>query len=314
MLVKLISYANPWGAGLEIVLPDDVDILYIGVAFGSANAYMNEFTLKAKKPFNAPLIQCAKASCGPVNLSFLHHAPLFFFQNGAKSGFEMCFGPSTLGAGAITRLESGINKFTPHCVCRPTKPLPTTRPVKTVAQTINWVKATSKPAPTCKAYTYAKAGTGATLLKNGGFEEGWSMATPWHYAAAGKNALPGWKVTLGDIDFGDYTTDGHCAGKPCAAKGVSMLDICGTKKGAIEQTFAVQPNTVYTFSIQYSSHATCSGSGTIIKAQVRLDDTAIQVLTHRNENSWDNLRWTTYTFDFKTANTNTIKLSLASIR
>ena len=41
-----------------------------------------------------------------------------FFQNGAKSGFEMCFGPSTLGAGAKTRLESRIKTFTPHCVCR----------------------------------------------------------------------------------------------------------------------------------------------------------------------------------------------------
>ena len=27
----------------------------------------------------------------------------------------MCFGPSTLGAGAKTRLESRIKKFTPHC-------------------------------------------------------------------------------------------------------------------------------------------------------------------------------------------------------
>ena len=41
---------------------------------------------------------------------------LFFFQNGAKPGFEMCFGPSTLGAGAKTRLESRIKQFTPHCV------------------------------------------------------------------------------------------------------------------------------------------------------------------------------------------------------
>ena len=41
-----------------------------------------------------------------------------FFQNGAKFGFEMCFGPSTLGAGAKTRLESRIKTFTPHCVCR----------------------------------------------------------------------------------------------------------------------------------------------------------------------------------------------------
>ena len=50
----------------------------------------------------------------PVNLKKLHHAP--FFQNGAKSGFEMCFGPSTLGAGAKTRLESRIKKFARHIV------------------------------------------------------------------------------------------------------------------------------------------------------------------------------------------------------
>ena len=29
----------------------------------------------------------------------------------------MCFGLSTLGAGAKTRLESRIKEFTPHCVC-----------------------------------------------------------------------------------------------------------------------------------------------------------------------------------------------------
>ena len=40
--------------------------------------------------------------------------PLF----GAKSGFEMCFGPSTSGAGAKTRLESRIKNFNPHCICR----------------------------------------------------------------------------------------------------------------------------------------------------------------------------------------------------
>ena len=32
----------------------------------------------------------------------------------------MCFGPSTLGAGAKTCLETKIKKFTSHCVCRTT--------------------------------------------------------------------------------------------------------------------------------------------------------------------------------------------------
>ena len=31
-------------------------------------------------------------------------------QNGATSGFEMCFGPGTQGAGAKTRPESSIKK------------------------------------------------------------------------------------------------------------------------------------------------------------------------------------------------------------
>ncbi len=47
------------------------------------------------------------------------------YQNGATSGFEMYFwlflsDPSTLGAGAKTRLESRRKMFTPlHCICSP---------------------------------------------------------------------------------------------------------------------------------------------------------------------------------------------------
>ena len=47
---------------------------------------------------------------------FLHRTP--FFQIGAQSGFEMCFGPSTLRAGAKARVETRVKRFTPHCVCR----------------------------------------------------------------------------------------------------------------------------------------------------------------------------------------------------
>ena len=47
----------------------------------------------------------------PVNRTFLHRSPLCL-TNGAKSGFEMCFGPSTLGAGAKPRLESRIKNAT----------------------------------------------------------------------------------------------------------------------------------------------------------------------------------------------------------
>ena len=50
----------------------------------------------------------------PANLKFQHHA---LFQSGPIAGFEMCFSPSTLGAGAKTRLESRMKEFTPHCIC-----------------------------------------------------------------------------------------------------------------------------------------------------------------------------------------------------
>ena len=67
------------------------------------------------------VVVCRRGLQGPApagtqfsNSSIASH----FFENGTKSGFEMCFGPSTLGAGAKTRLESRIKKFTPHCICR----------------------------------------------------------------------------------------------------------------------------------------------------------------------------------------------------
>ena len=57
----------------------------------------------------------------PVNLKsqILTPRPLYFFQNGAKSGFEMCFGSQHLECWGQTRLESRIMKFTPRCVYRP---------------------------------------------------------------------------------------------------------------------------------------------------------------------------------------------------
>ena len=53
---------------------------------------------------------------GPVNLKKLHHAP--FFQNGAKSGFEMRFGPSTLGVGRWGQNASRIQNEEVHATLR----------------------------------------------------------------------------------------------------------------------------------------------------------------------------------------------------
>ena len=46
----------------------------------------------------------------------------------------MCFGPSTLGAGAKTRLESRIKKFAPHCIYR----WPASKPSR-ISGTQTWV-------------------------------------------------------------------------------------------------------------------------------------------------------------------------------
>ena len=70
---------------------------------------------------------CLQATCDgkpltavtPGQLITNYHIVPPFFQTCAKSGFAMWFGPSTLGAGAKTRLESKIKKLTPHCICRP---------------------------------------------------------------------------------------------------------------------------------------------------------------------------------------------------
>ena len=54
----------------------------------------------------------------PISKSYI--APLFFkMAQNLDLRCVLISDPSTLGAGAKTRLESRIKKFTPHCVCRP---------------------------------------------------------------------------------------------------------------------------------------------------------------------------------------------------
>ena len=56
---------------------------------------------------------------GP-SISNLNIAPLFLkMAQNLDLRCVLISDPSTLGAGAKTRLESRIKKFTPHCVCRP---------------------------------------------------------------------------------------------------------------------------------------------------------------------------------------------------
>ena len=60
-----------------------------------------------------------KPSTGPSISINLHHALLF--KMAQNLDLRCGFGPSALGAGAKTRFESRIKKFTAHCVCRPSQ-------------------------------------------------------------------------------------------------------------------------------------------------------------------------------------------------
>ena len=70
---------------------------------------------KTKPHLAVSLITSRKARQSQIIASLLL---LFKKWQQATSGFEMCFGPSTLGGRAKTRLECRIKKFTPHCICK----------------------------------------------------------------------------------------------------------------------------------------------------------------------------------------------------
>merc|ERR1719409_24270 len=59
------------------------------------------------------------------------------------------------------------------------------------------------------------------IVQNGGFENGWVQ--PWKIVGANTAGLPGWTVTQGSIDFGNYKTRGHCNRKPCAHGGQALF-------------------------------------------------------------------------------------------
>lgn len=149
----------------------------------------------------------------------------------------------------------------------------------------------------------------ANLLTNGAFEDGWS--NPWKFVSAGQSGLPGWTVTHGNIDFGNYITGGHCSEK-CAGEGESFLDICGWHKGGIAQTFATIPGTTYVLSLLYDSHVGCGGTETKSKVSLSSGDMSTSLdqvswdttLTHINDKTW-NLKWTPFHHTFTAASSQT---------
>ena len=119
--------------------------------------------------------------------------------------------------------------------------------------------------------------------------------------AANTGGLPGWTVTQGDIDFGNYKTEKACR-KACAHGGQAMLDICGSNHGAIAQTVTTVPNVVYVLTLAYDAHANC-GKNTVSEMDVVLDGKTVARLQHKNEATWD-LDWGHYRYDSEDSNPN----------
>ena len=73
----------------------------------------------------------------------------------------MCFGLSTLGAGAKTRLESRLKEFTPHCVCRP------------------WVMKSHRTAPSSPNFNFSPVGpTFSVIWRSLSYHVSYSVQLP----------------------------------------------------------------------------------------------------------------------------------------
>lgn len=147
------------------------------------------------------------------------------------------------------------------------------------------------------------------LLLNGGFELGFGR--PWR-GYRQPQTFPGWLVTAGSVDLGDYVTTGHCT-EICAVEGESFLDICGFNSGAVSQQMTdLIVGATYHVSLRYSAHGDgCGQNGLSQSAVYMLDDIDLDTVTHAQHGSW-NLRWGRSEQTF-VATATTHNFSLASI-
>merc|ERR1740124_2032849 len=126
--------------------------------------------------------------------------------------------------------------------------------------------------------------------------------------SAGQNGLPGWTVVEGNIDFGNYLTRGVCT-RNCAFEGTSFLDMCGSRKGAIQQTFHTRPG-VYELTFAYTEHVHCAPH-TNDAMSVWINNEKVDYVDYYGTNEWSNMNWvkfsTYFSVDSETSQT-TLKL------
>ncbi len=132
----------------------------------------------------------------------------------------------------------------------------------------------------------ARTSTGDNILVNGSFEDG---PSPGNFKAynPGSTAIPGWKVTRGQIDL---QTDG-------ASDGANAIDLHGSPgHGGIEQTFQTVKGHRYrvTFALTVSPQAKHG----VKKMGASAAGTKMTFTAESKRKSWKNLDWITKTLEF----------------
>ena len=143
----------------------------------------------------------------------------------------------------------------------------------------------------------------AQMLANGSFEQGPAIpqANPILVVAPGGTALTGWTVVGGAISI---ITDGYWV----PLSGTRSIVLSSTGPGAIQQSFATAPGTIYRLTYWLSGEA--FSTPTIKHLRVTAG-AAVQDQTYDVTDSWHwDMAWSMRTFDFTaTAATTTLKLA-----
>lgn len=157
--------------------------------------------------------------------------------------------------------------------------------------------AASKETVDNSSHSGASAPKETNLLVNGSFENGPSPGDFQSYDP-GSTAIPGWTVTRGQIDL---------LGLNRSADGRNSVDLHGSPGyGGIKQKFKTTKGRRYraTFDLAINPEAT----HLIKKMGVSAASTTVVFTTDAQSKWWDQLHWTTETFDFTaTANVTTLE-------
>lgn len=144
------------------------------------------------------------------------------------------------------------------------------------------------------AYGSGLIGVDDNRLANGGFESPTVIGGDQEFSAP-STAIPGWHISGGSIDL---VTSGTILGT--AHSGLQMIDVNGSRAGAIEQTFATVPGNRYQLEAFYSNNPNPASAEPSYAASVRVMGTAellIALVTHSGATEED-MNWLRFAQEF----------------